>query len=61
MKPDIDPQSTKSTIKKYLFKNGLKRGTFRYDVLIDQPSVHIEYDWTKDRIAATHLVRNKGL
>ncbi len=44
MKPDIDPQSTKSTIKKYLFKNGLKRGTFRYDVLIDQPSVHIEYD-----------------
>lgn len=60
MKPDIDPQSNKSTVKKYLFKNGLKRGTYRYDVLIDEPSVHIEYDWTKERIAATHLIRNKG-
>ncbi|MDE5617282.1 MAG: S8/S53 family peptidase [Ureaplasma sp.] len=60
VKPNIDPQSKSSTIKKYLFKNGLERGIFKYEVLIDKPAVHIEYDWTKNKIAATHMIRNKG-
>ena len=60
MKPDIDPQSKSSTVKKYLFKNGLERGIFKYEVLIHKPAVHIEYDWTKNKIAATHMIRNKN-